>query len=334
MNKNILIISNDRLFIKRNKISSDYNDTINIIEGLAKNNNLSFYCRTTNYLKNYLSKTKKNNKFQKFKFFNLTKITNYKIFMISITPFNFLTLFFIKIFNKNIDGFVYLRSDGYKEYYHNYSWPGYFIYHLMFSYLKSTSNIISVSSNFTNLKQSKIIEPSELDRDWFKNKKIPNLKQPKLLYLGRFRKEKGVYSLLKLFKQIKLKSVLTLAGDIIKLNNLSKNIIVLGKINSKKKLIKIYDDHNIFILPSFTEGSPKVIKESLARLRPVIVFDEIRHVSRKYHGIYVCERSPDKLKKKIDYFLKNYKKIQIKMKKNILTNKKDFQKKLIKSINE
>ena len=80
MNKNILIISNDRLFIKRNKISSDYNDTINIIEGLAKNNNLSFYCRTTNYLKNYLSKTKKNNKFQKFKFFNLTKITyNIKI---------------------------------------------------------------------------------------------------------------------------------------------------------------------------------------------------------------------------------------------------------------
>ena len=58
MSKNILIISNDRLFIKGNKISSDYNDTINIIEGLAKNNNLSFYCRTTNFLKNYLSKKK------------------------------------------------------------------------------------------------------------------------------------------------------------------------------------------------------------------------------------------------------------------------------------
>jgi hypothetical protein len=36
MNKNILIISNDRLFIEKNKISSDYNDTINIIEGLSK----------------------------------------------------------------------------------------------------------------------------------------------------------------------------------------------------------------------------------------------------------------------------------------------------------
>ena len=45
MNKNILIISNDKLFIKNNKISSDNNDTINIIEGLAEKNHLSFFCR-------------------------------------------------------------------------------------------------------------------------------------------------------------------------------------------------------------------------------------------------------------------------------------------------
>ena len=328
--KSIIVLSNDEVSISQNNFSSDYNDTVNILESLDQKYNVKISSRR--------SKTKKN---FSFKFINNLEFLNdnylndkTKLLMISITIRNFFNFFKLNLKKKILVSYVLLRSDGYKEYYHNYSWPGYFIYHLMFSYLKSTSNIISVSSNFTNLKQSKIIEPSELDRDWFKNKKIPNLKQPKLLYLGRFRKEKGVYSLLKLFKQIKLKSVLTLAGDIIKLNNLSKNIIVLGKINSKKKLIKIYDDHNIFILPSFTEGTPKVIKESLARLRPVIVFDEIRHVSRKYHGIYVCERSPDKLKKKIDYILKNYKKIQIKMKKNILTNKKDFQKKLIKSINE
>ena len=328
--KSIIVLSNDEVSISQNNFSSDYNDTVNILESLDQKYNVKISSRR--------SKTKKN---FSFKFINNLEFLNNnylndktKLLMISITIRNFFNFFKLNLKKKFLVSYVLLRSDGYKEYYHNYSWPGYFIYHLMFSYLKSTSNIISVSSNFTNLKQSKIIEPSELDRDWFKNKKIPNLKQPKLLYLGRFRKEKGVYSLLKLFKQIKLKSVLTLAGDIIKLNNLSKNIIVLGKINSKKKLIKIYDDHNIFILPSFTEGTPKVIKESLARLRPVIVFDEIRHVSRKYHGIYVCERSPDKLKKKIDYILKNYKKIQIKMKKNILTNKKDFQKKLIKSINE
>ena len=172
MSKNILIISNDRLFIKGNKISSDYNDTINIIEGLAKNNNLSFYCRTTNFLKNYLSKKKKYNKFQKFKFFNLTKITNYKIFMISITPFNFLTLIFIKTFNKNINGFVYLRSDGYKEYYHKYGIFGYVVYGFMFKIVTFYLKIITVSKNMTGLKKKYfIVNPSEIEKKWFLNRK-------------------------------------------------------------------------------------------------------------------------------------------------------------------
>ena len=43
-------------------------------------------------------------------------------------------------------------------------------------------------------------------------------------------------------------------------------------------LIKFYDDHNIFILPSFTEGHPMALLEALARSRPVIIFDEIKHV--------------------------------------------------------
>ena len=36
MNKKILILSNDKIFIDNDKISTDNNDTINIIEGLAK----------------------------------------------------------------------------------------------------------------------------------------------------------------------------------------------------------------------------------------------------------------------------------------------------------
>ena len=43
----------------------------------------------------------------------------------------------------------------------------------------------------------------------------------------------------------------------------------------KNNMIKFYDNSNIFILPSFTEGHPMVLLESLARLRPVIIFNEI-----------------------------------------------------------
>jgi len=46
MNKKILILSNDEIFIDNDKISTDNNDTINIIEGLAKKNHLSFFCKS------------------------------------------------------------------------------------------------------------------------------------------------------------------------------------------------------------------------------------------------------------------------------------------------
>ena len=49
-------------------------------------------------------------------------------------------------------------------------------------------------------------------------------------------------------------------------------------INETNALINCYDNHNIFILPSFTEAHPKVIDESLARSRPVIIFEEIKHI--------------------------------------------------------
>ena len=53
MNKKILILTNYKIFIDNDKISSDYNDTINIIEGLAKKNHLSFM--KIHYMSNHLS---------------------------------------------------------------------------------------------------------------------------------------------------------------------------------------------------------------------------------------------------------------------------------------
>ena len=65
------------------------------------------------------------------------------------------------------------------------------------------------------------------------------------------------------------------------------NIKVLPTQNNKSKLIKHYDEHNIFILPSFTEGHPMVLLEALARRRPVVIFDEIKHVIGDKKGVFV-----------------------------------------------
>ena len=59
--------------------------------------------------------------------------------------------------------------------------------------------------------------------------------------------------------------------------------------SNKAKLIKYYDDNNIFVLPSFTEGHPMVLLESLARRRPVIIFEEISHVIGDKKGIFVSK---------------------------------------------
>ena len=64
--------------------------------------------------------------------------------------------------------------------------------------------------------------------------------------------------------------------------NEHKNVNIYQIEASQEKLINYYDEHNIFVLPSYTEGYPMVLLESLARLRPVIIFEEIN-----YYQIYV-----------------------------------------------
>jgi len=198
----------------------------------------------------------------------------------------------------------------------------------MFYYLKKNLKIISVSKKIYPARKQLIVKPSELDEDWFLNYKKININKPKLLYLGRIKIEKGIYSLLNLFDKSHIDYQLSIVGG-------DKNIKVNSKIcyykqiSKKKELIKIFDKHNILILPSFTEGAPKVILESLARLRPVIIFREIQHVKLNYKGVFICNRNTKDLEKKINYILKNFSKIQKNMKTNILPTKSFFQKKLI-----
>ena len=86
-------------------------------------------------------------------------------------------------------------------------------------------------------------------------------------------------------------------------------------------------------MPSYTEGSPKVILESLARKKPVIIFNDIKHVKSGFKGIFICERNTINLKNTINHILKNNSKIQKEMNKNKLMTKKIFQRKLTNILN-
>lgn len=332
--KTLIIISNDELYLKKKIISSNYNDTLNIIEGLNKKFHVHIISRKTDDLKNFSIKLRK-----KIFFFNLDKHQNLdkqkiKILMISVTPLNVLKYIFLIRKLKDFKSYVLIRSDGYKEYYYKYGRFGRFLYHLIFNIAKKNSKVLSVSTHLTKVESKEIIEPSELDKNWFKKNKIPNLLFPRLLYFGRFRKEKGVFSLIEIFSQLNKNYKLTIAGDCKQINKTAKNIEFIGNINNQKKIIELYDRHSIFILPSYTEGSPKVIKESLSRLRPVIIFDELKHLKKKYSGIFMCKRNSKQLDETIKYISENYDKIQKQIKKNKLVTKKDFQAQLCKIIDE
>lgn len=86
----------------------------------------------------------------------------------------------------------------------------------------------------------------------------------------------------------------------------------------------MYDKNQIIILPSFTEGHPQVLLEALARLRPVIIFDEIKHIKGNYHGVFVCKRNSQSLRKTINNILSKYNTIQLEMRSNKLPNHFNF----------
>ena len=77
-------------------------------------------------------------------------------------------------------------------------------------------------------------------------------------------------------------------------------------------------------MPSYTEAHPKVLDEALARLKPVIIFNEINHIINGRLGVFSSERDPHKLKETIYFIINNYHKIINDIKKNKLPTKEHF----------
>ena len=112
----------------------------------------------------------------------------------------------------------------------------------------------------------------------------------------------------------------------------ANNISYENSISDINELIKVYDKSRIFILPSYIEGFPKVISEALARLKPVIIFEEIDYVIDGREGIFVCKRDEESLRETINFILNDYEKIKKKIKQNFFYTKDNFKKELLISI--
>ena len=330
-NKNLIIINNEKIF-KKDFFYCDNIDMQSIPEDLNKDFNVTIIARS--------SKIKRERKINLVQIkvasnilsflYNILKTFNRKgsiYLVISITPYTFLTYLLLFLFRKKV--FIYLRSNGYEEYKEIIGFLGPAIYYFMLKIVSFKSKVITCQERLFKKEKSNLVYPSELNSSWLQNLKDISLSKPKLLYVGRARVEKGIFSIIKIFNEIKTDvqfSIVARMDENPKIKNFQniKKINFLGHGFDGPKLISIYDNHNIFVLPSYTEAHPKVLDESLARGRPVIIFEEIKHVIQSRKGIFVSKRNSVSFLETINYIIKNYKDIQKEMKKNKLPTRKDF----------
>ena len=338
MKKKLFIFTNESIFSQDEKFFCDNIDLKSSPEGLNKKFEVNLFGRKS------FKKRAHEIKLRKLKIFSnifsylsevirSTKIENTKFLIISISPYTFFVCLFLRFYGKT--PIVYLRSDGYGEYKAILGNIGKLVYHLMFTVTSLISNLISCRNYILRGKKGKVVYPSQLDSVWLRKPKNQDVKNFKLLYVGRIRVEKGVFSLASLIKN-KRDISLTIVGaeknTSYKINQSNINIQLTQ--SNKARLIKYYDDHDIFVLPSFTEGHPMVLLEALARRRPVIVFEEIQHVIGDKKGIFVAKRNFLNFFGTLNHIKKNYKKIQKDMMKNKLPTNKEFIEEFVKAIDD
>ena len=339
MKKKLFIFSNESIHLADDKYYCENLDLKSTPEGLNKKFEVNLFGRKSIRKKSHEIKIKKikifNNIFSYISsVINSTNEEDAKYLIISISPYTFIISILLRLFGKK--PIVYLRSDGFGEYKAIFGKIGPLIYYFMFSLTCSISNLISCRDYILKGKKGKIINPSQLDSSWLRQSKNIEIKNFKLLYVGRMKIEKGIFSLFNLIKNKKDISLTVVGSEKKEVSNYTSqsNIKILQTQASKLKLIKHYDDHNIFVLPSFTEGHPMVVLEALARRRPVIVFEDIQHIIGNKKGIFVSKRNFINFFGTLNSIKKNYKKIQKTMKKNKLPTNKEFIDKFVKYIDD
>ncbi len=332
-NKDLIIINNEKIFKENSNFYCDNLDLKILPEGLDRHYRVEYIVRNSNTKGNQkinLKNIKIASNIFKFIYFILKtfKIPNATYLIVCITPYTFFSFLFLFLFRKKV--FVYLFSSGHEEYKHILGSWFVWIYHIMYKVVTSYSKVIVCHERLFDKNKSNLVYISRLDDEWLKNQKEAPLDKIRLLYVGRMSREKGIFDFLNIFDQLKEDIWFSIVGNSKNEKISNNNIKLLGYVADPKSLIDIYDQHNIMILPSFTEATPYVVDESLSRNRPVIIFEDINYIVRDKRGIFISKRDKDSFLSTAKYIMDNYQEIQKDMKKNILPTKNS----MIKEISE
>ena len=335
-NKDLIIINNEKIYKENENFYFDNLDLKILPESLNDQFNVQYIVRSSKKKGNQkidLKNIKVAKNIFSFLYFILKTIKKPKnsYLLISITPYTFLSFIILFLFRRKV--FVYLFSRGHEEYEHILGKGFIWIYHIMYLIVTSKSKVLVNHERLFDKKKSYLINSSRLDEQWLTNHKNVALDKVRFLYIGRMNPEKGIHQFIEMLSKIKINFEFSIVGDLKNEKNFGKNIKHLGYVAEPKSLINIYDNHNIIVLPSFTEASPYVLDESLSRKRPMIIFEDIAYVVRDKLGVFVSKRNPNSLSETVKYIMTNYIQIQKKMEKNVLPTKNSMIKQISDIIN-
>jgi len=334
--KDLIIINNEKIFKENNNYYCD-NVALKILpEGLSNHYYIHYLVRSSNKKKDQkinIENIKISSNIIKFIYFVIKtfKIQNPTYLLVSITPYTFFSFLILYLFKKKRI-FVYLFSSGHEEYKYILGKWSVWIYDVMYKIITSNSKVIVCHERLYNKKKSHLVSVSRLDEEWLQDHKEALLDKIRLLYVGRISAEKGVFNFIKMFNRIEDKMEFSIVGNLKKNKISDSKINLINYVSENKKLINIYDTSNITILPSYTEASPNVVNESLARKRPVIIFEDINYIIKDKKGIFVAKRDPKSFSETAKNIIKNYMDIQEEMKKNVLPTKKNMIKQIYEII--
>jgi glycosyltransferase involved in cell wall biosynthesis len=138
----------------------------------------------------------------------------------------------------------------------------------------------------------------------------------RLLFVGRFNQQKNLLNLFKAFKG--LPYFLDLVGDgedMLKMKEYSRKNGVetrfLGNLPNDE-LPRIINKYPVFVLPSFFEGTPKVLLEAMACARAVIGTEVagIRNIITHEENGYLCKTDSESIRSAIIHLMKDPEKRQ------------------------
>ncbi|MDU6482019.1 MAG: glycosyltransferase [Paeniclostridium sordellii] len=233
------------------------------------------------------------------------------------SPYSYMVFLIAK--HKNLKTIVHIVGDSRSVVEGGSKYRG-FIKHIAISYAKFEDfllkKIMKKSINIANgtgmrriysgmnINVNEIRTSTILNKDIYEREKnISKNKDIKILYVGYLRQEKGISYLLEAINILKSKIdkpiTLTIVGDgeertnlenlVIDLN-LKENVDFKGHMPLGDKLFEIYRNNSIFILPSISEGTPRVLIEAMANGLSIVatkVGGIPFTISDKYNGLLI-----------------------------------------------